>query len=150
MRNFSIKIAAVVLSLAATQASAASSGPPMSGQPAKCKNALHMTVKCPTTAAKPTGPGAPVSSAHSLFGLHPLSGAHPASGGPNAPVSAPHPLSAPQAASAPHAAPKASGPSATANSSPVGAIAKCKDGLYWHGKSHGGSCAHHNGVANWL
>ena len=31
-----------------------------------------------------------------------------------------------------------------------GATAKCGDGTYWHSPVHGGACAHHQGVAQWL
>jgi hypothetical protein len=33
---------------------------------------------------------------------------------------------------------------------PTGAIAKCKDGLYSHSKTHTGTCSRHGGVAQWL
>ena len=37
-----------------------------------------------------------------------------------------------------------------ATDDPTGAIAKCKDGKYWHGSKHSGSCSHHGGVETWL
>jgi hypothetical protein len=72
---------------------------------------------------------------------------------------APAPPTAPPAASAnapaTHKAPaaptaeKASGTKA-ATSDAAGALAKCKDGMYWHGTKHSGSCSHHGGVAEWF
>jgi len=70
--------------------------------------------------------------------------------------------SAPQAA--PAAAPAAPAPAAAAKTTaptekkagkaattdPTGALAKCKDGMYWHGTKHSGSCSHHGGVAEWM
>jgi len=32
----------------------------------------------------------------------------------------------------------------------TGAIARCKDGMYWHSAAHSGACSHHGGVDNWL
>jgi len=43
---------------------------------------------------------------------------------------------------------KKSGKAATADA--TGALAKCKDGMYWHGTKHSGSCSHHGGVAEWM
>jgi Protein of unknown function (DUF3761) len=37
-----------------------------------------------------------------------------------------------------------------ASSDPTGALARCKDGIYWHGTKHSGSCSRHGGVAEWL
>jgi uncharacterized protein DUF3761 len=36
------------------------------------------------------------------------------------------------------------------DNNPVGAIARCKDGLYSHARNHRGACGHHGGVASWL
>lgn len=36
------------------------------------------------------------------------------------------------------------------DNNPTGAVAKCKDGLYSHAKSHQGACGHHGGVAQWI
>ena len=36
------------------------------------------------------------------------------------------------------------------DNNPVGAIAKCKDGMYSHAKSRQGACGHHGGVATWM
>ena len=35
------------------------------------------------------------------------------------------------------------------DNNPVGAIAKCKDGMYSHSKNRRGACGHHGGVASW-
>jgi len=37
-----------------------------------------------------------------------------------------------------------------ATDDPTGALAKCRDGMYWHGTRHSGSCSHHGGVESWL
>jgi hypothetical protein len=37
-----------------------------------------------------------------------------------------------------------------ASTDPTGANARCKDGMYWHGTRHSGSCSRHGGVAEWL
>ncbi len=37
-----------------------------------------------------------------------------------------------------------------ANDDAAGAIARCKDGMYWHSAAHSGACSHHGGVDNWL
>lgn len=37
-----------------------------------------------------------------------------------------------------------------ASNDPTGANARCKDGMYWHGTRHSGSCSRHGGVAEWL
>jgi len=37
-----------------------------------------------------------------------------------------------------------------ASDDPTGANARCKDGMYWHGTQHRGSCSRHGGVAEWL
>ena len=78
--------------------------------------------------------------------------APPAAGTPPpAAPAAPPPASAP----APHAA--VTPPTGTAkaggkadSTDPTGALAKCKDGTYWHGTRHSGSCSHHGGVDTWL
>jgi len=54
------------------------------------------------------------------------------------------------AANPPASTAKATGHGKAATDDPTGAIAKCKDGQYWHGASHSGSCSHHGGVASWL
>jgi hypothetical protein len=54
----------------------------------------------------------------------------------------------PSAATAPAMKVAAGGKSAS--SDPSGAIARCKDGMYWHGAHHSGSCSHHGGVDEWL
>ena len=37
-----------------------------------------------------------------------------------------------------------------ATDDPAGAIARCKDGKFWHGAGHRGACSHHGGVDGWL
>ena len=36
------------------------------------------------------------------------------------------------------------------DNNPVGAIARCRDGLYSHAANRRGACGHHGGVASWL
>jgi hypothetical protein len=86
----------------------------------------------------------------------------PSTGQPStaAPASAAPPSAPPPALPQPTAAPHATAPAATetekvtkgkaATDDPAGAIAKCKDGKYWHGTKHSGSCSHHGGVDTWL
>jgi hypothetical protein len=45
---------------------------------------------------------------------------------------------------------KATSGTKAASSDPSGALARCKDGMYWHGTKHSGSCSHHGGVEQWL
>ena len=96
-------------------------------------------------------------------------------GGVLKPGAAPTPAPLPRASTAPtsppartatppvaHTAPvptRAVAPTATASAptkgkraseDPTGANARCKDGMYWHGTTHRGSCSHHGGVAEWL
>jgi hypothetical protein len=84
-----------------------------------------------------------------------------ASGQPStaAPASAAAPSAPPPIMPQPTAAPHAAAPATetekvakgkAATDDPVGAIAKCKDGKYWHGTKHSGSCSHHGGVDTWL
>jgi hypothetical protein len=42
------------------------------------------------------------------------------------------------------------GSGAAEDNNPVGAIARCKDGLYSHARHRRGACGHHGGVASWL
>ena len=56
------------------------------------------------------------------------------------------PAAAPQAAA--NSEKKSGGKAAT--NDPAGALAKCKDGMYWHGTKHSGACSHHQGVAEWM
>lgn len=44
----------------------------------------------------------------------------------------------------------ARGSGAAEDDNPVGAIARCKDGLYSHSQHRRGACGHHGGVASWL
>jgi hypothetical protein len=77
----------------------------------------------------------------------------------SAPATPPAPAAAktPPPAPPPHAAvpppstrtAKATGGKADSDD-PTGALAKCKDGTYWHGTVHSGSCSHHGGVDSWL
>lgn len=62
------------------------------------------------------------------------------------------PPATPPAAKAPppaHASAKAPGGKAASDDA-TGAIAKCKDGMYWHSAAHSGACSHHGGVDSWL
>jgi len=136
---------AVALSIGAFagQASAQASGPPAK----VCKNLLGKVIPCPV--AKPTGPAKPGVMSH-LAGL-----GHPA--GPAAPPPHPGPAmamtshaSGPQTPALHPSTPPHATMGGASQTSPIGATAKCKDGTYWHSKSHSGSCAHHQGVANYL
>jgi hypothetical protein len=42
------------------------------------------------------------------------------------------------------------GSGAADDNNPIGAIARCKDGLYSHARNHRGACSRHGGVASWL
>ncbi len=42
------------------------------------------------------------------------------------------------------------GSGAREDNNPAGAVAKCKDGMYSHARSHRGACGHHGGVAQWI
>jgi hypothetical protein len=66
-----------------------------------------------------------------------------------APASAAPPAPAVQAA-VPQSVAKTTHGGKAASDDPAGAIAKCKDGKYWHGSTHSGSCSHHGGVDTWL
>ena len=73
--------------------------------------------------------------------------------GASAPAAKSAPAETPPAAPERHAAapaPHASSHGKAATDDPSGAIAKCKDGMYWHGAGHSGSCSHHGGVESWL
>ena len=37
-----------------------------------------------------------------------------------------------------------------ASTDPTGAIARCKDGVYWHSTHHQGACSRHGGVDSWM
>jgi len=68
-----------------------------------------------------------------------------------APTPPPPRQSAPTARSTPAPGPAvAQTKSKHASNDPTGAIARCKDGMYWHGTRHSGSCSRHGGVAEWL
>jgi len=75
------------------------------------------------------------------------------------PAPAPAPAAENARRPAPVPTPRAPAPGATekvarsgkaATDDPTGALAKCKDGMYWHGTRHSGSCSRHGGVAEWL
>jgi hypothetical protein len=42
------------------------------------------------------------------------------------------------------------GSGAAEDNNAVGAIARCKDGLYSHAKNRRGACSRHGGVASWI
>src|SRR5262249_24840122 len=78
-----------------------------------------------------------------------------------APTPAPAPAAKPTPPPAASAIPRSTTPATiagvkgethakAATSDAAGAIAKCKDGTYWHGTKHSGSCSHHGGVDSWL
>jgi hypothetical protein len=67
-----------------------------------------------------------------------------------APTPPPPVPSAPVARSAPTPGPAVATKSKHASNDPTGALARCKDGMYWHGTRHSGSCSRHGGVAEWL
>jgi len=71
------------------------------------------------------------------------------------------PIPAPATAAPPRASARArarantnsavvAGTGAADDNNPVGAIARCKDGLYSHAQHRRGACGHHGGVASWL
>jgi hypothetical protein len=74
----------------------------------------------------------------------------PTSAPPPTPVAMPRPTAAPHAAASPATETEKVTKGKAATDDPVGAIAKCKDGKYWHGAKHSGSCSHHGGVDTWL
>jgi len=111
--------------------------------PAPAAAAEKPTVTCKDGTTGPGGRGA----CHGHGGID-----KGAKGTASAPAAAPE---EPAAAPATHAATKtthtekaAGGKAATAD--PAGALAKCKDGMYWHGTHHSGSCSHHGGVEQWM
>ena len=117
--------------------------------------AAESTVTCKDGTTGPGGRGAckghgGVDKAATAGGAKTMK-SMPAPAAASAPAAAPAPAAASKESSvAPEhiAKPAAGGKAASAN--PSGAIAKCKDGMYWHGTTHGGSCSHHGGVAEWL
>jgi hypothetical protein len=71
------------------------------------------------------------------------------------------PIPAPATATPPRASARArarastnsavvAGSGSAEDNNPVGAIARCKDGLYSHSQHRRGACGHHGGVASWL
>ena len=50
---------------------------------------------------------------------------------------------------APVAKPKAAASGSSDDKNPVGAIGRCRDGMYSHSKQRVGACSHHGGVAQW-
>src|SRR5262245_36782492 len=78
----------------------------------------------------------------------------PAAAAPrSAPPSAMYPPSAAPRAAAPHTTPPPQVAATThgkaASTDPGGAIARCRDGMYWHSASHRGACSRHGGVESW-
>jgi len=137
-----IKITAAVLlalSLAAASAPAISQTAP----PKVCKNLLGKPIPCPLPkpAAKPGllshMTGHPVAPPPQHVGPPAPVVQHPGFGAP-----APHPT--PVVARPPMHPGIATG--GASQSMRAGASALCKDGTYWHSKSHSGSCAKHGGV----
>jgi len=79
--------------------------------------------------AKRTAPPVPAAAA-------------PPSSPPRPPRAAAQPTSPPaQVATSTHAK--------AATADPSGAIARCRDGMYWHSAQHRGACSHHGGVESW-
>ena len=75
----------------------------------------------------------------------------PAATAPPPSAATPPPAAAPRASTShPTATAKATSGGKAATDDPTGALAKCKDGTYWHGTRHSGSCSHHGGVDSWL
>jgi hypothetical protein len=72
---------------------------------------------------------------------------------PPAPPMAKSPPSAPPRAAAPPSTPPsqvaATAHGKAASTDPTGAIARCRDGAYWHSASHRGACSRHGGVESW-
>jgi hypothetical protein len=64
-------------------------------------------------------------------------------------ASTPKPAKATKAAKASTASNATAGSGAKEDNNPVGAIAKCKDGLYSHATHRQGACSGHGGVASW-
>ena len=103
------------------------------------------TVVCKDGSSSKAGRGA----CHGHGGVDKTKAATTSEPAATAPVSAAPPAPAPQAAMPPTVAKTTHGGKA-ATDDPSGAIAKCKDGKYWHGSTHSGSCSHHGGVDTWL
>src|SRR5262249_46791646 len=76
----------------------------------------------------------------------------PATPPPPPPIATSPPAGAPRAA-APRRAPPPQVAATThgkaASTDPTGAIARCRDGVYWHSASHRGACSRHGGVESW-
>ncbi len=134
-----------LLTLDAGAALAASSAPAKASL-ARCKDAKGKMIKCPagtTPTTMPASTPAPAPAKPSLFKS--LMTPKPA------PTVAPAPATSAKAGPAMMAnKPSAPKTPSVSDTDPTGATAKCKDGTYWHGKSHSGSCSHHQGVAAFL
>jgi hypothetical protein len=104
------------------------------------------TVTCKDGTTGPGGRGA--CRGHGGVAKGATGGAASSATAPTAPAAATAPT-APTHASTTAASQHASGGKAATTDS-AGALAKCKDGMYWHGAKHSGSCSHHGGVAEWL
>jgi hypothetical protein len=107
--------------------------------PASGGSAATVTCKDGTTANAGRG------ACHGHGGVAKSAGGAPAAA--SAPAAAPAPVAAASTGVIP-ADTKRTGRAATTD--PTGALAKCRDGMYWHGTRHSGSCSHHGGVATWL
>jgi len=73
----------------------------------------------------------------------------PSGAPPSAPPRATAPTSQPRAATPPPAQVAATSHGKAASNDPTGAIARCKDGVYWHSTHHQGACSRHGGVESW-
>ena len=100
-------------------------------KPIQCRDAKGQITKCPPAAAKP----APKTAA-----MAPAAKAAPAAKTVKT-ARAPRGTSTKTASII---------PTIKTPGAPAGATAKCKDGSFSMAKSHAGSCAGHQGVANWI
>ena len=60
------------------------------------------------------------------------------------------PSESPRARATPPAQVAATTHGKAASTDPTGAIARCKDGVYWHSTHHQGACSRHGGVDSWM
>src|SRR5215468_2309173 len=102
------------------------------------------TVTCKDGTTSKGGRGA----CHGHGGVAKSTGGAPAAA---APAAAPAPAPVAQAGNAATGSAAHTGKgSKHANTDSSGALAKCRDGMYWHGTHHSGACSHHGGVDSWL
>lgn len=130
------------------------------------KKVVKSEVKAATAVAKRT-PGAQVTTLcadgttsnstgrGTCSGHGGAKGAEATSKTTGAPVPAPGTAATPRASARARARANAnsavvSGSGAAEDNNAVGAIARCKDGLYSHAKNRRGACSRHGGVASWL